>query len=570
MRVGRLHENQMETDLAFSGVAARPIRIVAMPSQRTSLLGRLAVHNQMISMEQLAEATEEQGRRSDDSRLGDILLEKGFITSEQLASLVNAQREMVARQRASQAAQATAPDLEIQPQKAPAAVDPRSDPMTPHAVELPTPTPTLGPTPEPKREASATALRRPDAPTPVAPPTAALRRPDAPSSPAAPPIAEPESAPPVESKAPAPDAPVATLGGELAVPSDADREAFNAMLKEAVAREASDIHVHAGSPLTFRVNGQLTRGREGVVDAAQSELFAMSPLNAEQRDIFAQHGEVDFCYSLDGVGRFRANVYRQQRGVDAVFRYIPPQAPSLETLGLPSSLAKFTNFHQGMVLVTGPAGCGKSSTLAALVNLVNEERRDHILTIEDPIEYLHPSKRCLVNQRSVYHHTESFARALRAALREDPDVIVIGELRDLETISLALSAAETGHLVLATLHTNNAIRTLNRIIGAFPADQQGQVRMMLSESLRAVISQRLIPRADGQGRVAAIESLVVTRAVGNLIRENKTFQIHSILQTSAAQGMILLDHSIKVLLDAGTISREEALRNCEDAKVLGG
>jgi twitching motility protein PilT len=263
-------------------------------------------------------------------------------------------------------------------------------------------------------------------------------------------------------------------------------------------------------------------------------------------------------------------VYRQQRGVDAVFRYIPPEAPSLDDLGLPLALARFVNFHQGMVLVTGPAGCGKSSTLAALVDLINEERHEHILTIEDPIEYLHPSKRCLVNQRSVHSHTESFARALRGALREDPDVIVVGELRDLETISLALSAAETGHLVLATLHTNNAIRTLNRIIGAFPADQQGQIRMMISESLRVVISQRLIPRADGQGRVAAIENLVINRAVGNLIRENKTFQIHSVLQTGASQGMMLLDDSIKALLDAGTITRDEALRNCEDAKALGG
>jgi twitching motility protein PilT len=367
-----------------------------------------------------------------------------------------------------------------------------------------------------------------------------------------------------------PDSVVAILNGTPVVPSDADRDAFHAMLKEAVAKGSSDIHVHAGSPLMFRVNGQLAPGREGVVDAAQSELFAMSPLNAEQRSVFAQCGEIDLCYSLDGLGRFRANIYRQQRGVDAVFRYIPPQAPSLDELGLPLGLAKFTNFHQGMVLVTGPAGCGKSSTLAALVDLINEERHEHILTIEDPIEYLHPSKRCLVNQRSVHRHTESFARALRAALREDPDVIVVGELRDLETISLALSAAETGHLVLATLHTNNAIRTLNRIIGAYPADQQGQVRMMISESLRVVISQRLIPRADGQGRVAAIETLVITRAVGNLIRENKTFQIHSILQTGAAQGMVLLDDSIKALLDAGTITRDEALRVCEDAKVLGG
>jgi twitching motility protein PilT len=254
--------------------------------------------------------------------------------------------------------------------------------------------------------------------------------------------------------------------------------------------------------------------------------------------------------------------------VDGVFRFIPNEPPSLESLGLPTSIAKFINYHQGMVLCTGPAGCGKSSTLAALVDLINEERREHILTIEDPIEYLHVSKRCLVNQRSVNRHTESFARALRAALREDPDVIVIGELRDLETISLALSAAETGHLVLATLHTNNAIRTVNRMIGAFPADQQGQIRTMMSESLRAIVSQRLMPRADGQGRIAAVEKLVVTKAVGNLIRENKTFQIHSILQTGAAQGMCLLDDSIKQHLRSGAITKEVAGENCENPKSL--
>ena len=549
-----------------------------MPNQRIPLLGRLAVHNQMISMDQLAEATQEQGRRNDGTSLGKIMVEKDFITPEQLEKLVNAQRQMVARQRASQAANGAAPDLEIEPQKPKAAADPRSEPMTPPAVEAPI----AAPAPEPKQEMPTAAARPASAPPiPVAPPVVDPERPSMPaapppaapepaSAPAAPPVAEPKPAGPVESETPASDSPVVILGEELAVPSDADREAFNTMLREAVAKGSSDIHVHAGSPLMFRVHGELAPGREGVVDPVQSELFALSPLNAEQRDIFAQRGELDFCYTLDGVGRFRANIYRQQRGVDVVLRYIPAKAPSLDDLGLPSSLAKCINFHQGMVLVTGPAGCGKSSTLAALVDLINEERCEHILTIEDPIEYLHPSKRCLVNQRSVHSHTESFARALRAALREDPDVIVVGELRDLETISLALSAAETGHLVLATLHTNNAIRTLNRIIGAFPADQQGQVRMMISESLRVVISQRLIPRADGQGRVAAIEKLVVTRAVGNLIRENKTFQIHSILQTGASQGMILLDHSIKALLDAGTISREEALRNCDDTKILGG
>jgi twitching motility protein PilT len=273
---------------------------------------------------------------------------------------------------------------------------------------------------------------------------------------------------------------------------------------------------------------------------------------------------VDFAYTLPGVGRFRSNAYRQQRGLDAVFRAIPPIPPTLEQLGLPASLSRFANFHQGMVLLTGPAGCGKSSTLAALVNIINQERHDHIITIEDPIEYIHASKGCVVNQRQVGPHTGSFARALRAALREDPDIIAIGELRDLETISLALTAAETGHLVLATLHTNNAIRTVNRILGVFPPNQQEQIRTMVSESLRAVVSQRLVTRADGNGRVPALEVLVANKAVGNLIRENKTFQIRSVLQTGAAHGMCLLDASLADLVKNRIITREEALKHADE------
>jgi len=291
-------------------------------------------------------------------------------------------------------------------------------------------------------------------------------------------------------------------------------------------------------------------------------------LDDDARAELESRGQVDLCHSIEGVGRFRANLYRQQRGFDGVFRVIPSRPPTLDELGLPRAVAKLTTYHQGMVLVTGPTGSGKTSTLAALVDLINEERGEHILTIEDPIEFVHPAKRCLINQRSVKHHTKSFARALRAALREDPDVIVIGELRDLETISLALSAAETGHLVLATLHTDNTLRTLNRMIGAFPADQQEQVRTMLSESLRAVISQRLLPRADGKGRVPALETLIVTRAVGNLIRENKVFQIQSILQTGATHGMGLLDASIKAHVQAGTVKREDALKHVSDPKLL--
>jgi twitching motility protein PilT len=349
-----------------------------------------------------------------------------------------------------------------------------------------------------------------------------------------------------------------------------DAAPLHALLRAGVERGASDVHVHAGSAPRVRCAGRFEPLEPDPVAPLDAERMLLAALVPEQRALFDARGELDFSYEVAGLARFRANVYRQQRGVDGVFRVLPERPPNLEELGLPTSLARFTNYHQGLVLVTGPANCGKSSTLAALVDLVNEERREHVLTIEDPIEIRHPSKRCVVNQRSVGPHTESFPRALRAALREDPDVIVIGELRDLDTISLALTAAETGHLVLATLHTGSATRTLDRLTGVFPADQQEAARSGLSESLRAVISQRLVPSADGTRRVPALEVLVVNKAVGHLIRENKTFQIHSILQTGASQGMCLLDDSLAQLVARGEITREEALRHCEDPRRFRG
>jgi twitching motility protein PilT len=303
------------------------------------------------------------------------------------------------------------------------------------------------------------------------------------------------------------------------------------------------------------------------LEAEQLVAAALTP--AEQAEL-ARSGELDFCLELPGVGRFRANAYRQQRGFDVVFRSINPEPPTLESLGLPPELTRFTEYHQGMVLITGPAGCGKSATLAALVNLINETREEHILTVEDPIEVVHRSKGCLVNQRHAGRHTRSFARALRGALREDPDIIVIGELRDLETISLAMTAAETGHFVLATLHTNNAVRTINRMIGAFPSAEQSQVRTMLSESLRAVISQRLVPRADGGGRVPALEILVLNRAISNLVREEKTVQIRSAIQTGRNQGMFLLEQSLNDLVRNGVVDKDVALRFAEDKKIITG
>jgi len=368
--------------------------------------------------------------------------------------------------------------------------------------------------------------------------------------------------------APSPPVPPPTPPADLAAAPSGRR--VDPVLAHAAAVGASDLHLRSGEPLLLRANGELAPAGEAPLAAELVDAIAHELLNPAAREALEREGQVDFAWTLDGRARFRGNAYRHQGGLGIVLRAIPLAAPSLGELGLPNELAQLTNYHQGLVLITGPAGCGKSSTLAALVRLVNEERRDHVITVEDPIEYLHRSGRAVVNQRQVGRDTGSFARALKAALREDPDVIAIGELRDLETISLALTAAETGHLVLATLHTGSAVRTVDRVVGSFPPSQQPQIRTMLSESLRAVVSQRLLRRTDGAGRVPALEILLGTRAVANLIRESKTFQIRSILQTGAAQGMGLLDASLAQLVRAGTVTREEALLHAEDPKAIPG
>lgn len=342
------------------------------------------------------------------------------------------------------------------------------------------------------------------------------------------------------------------------------------ILTQAAQWGASDIHVHGGARLKVRLAGTLRDvGREPLPHSATAEMLNAA-LTDTQREVLEQHGEIDLAYTIPNVARFRVNVYQQQRGLDGIFRVVPLRPPTLADLQLPELLATFTQYHQGLVLLTGPSGCGKSATMAALVNLINEQRSDHVLSIEDPIECLHTSKRAIVNQRQVGRHTGSFARALRAALREDPDVIAIGELRDLETISLALSAAETGHLVLGTLHTDGAIRTIDRLIGVFPPNQQSQIRTMISESLRAIVSQRLVATVDGKSRIPAVEILIVSKAISNLIREGRTFQIQDAIQIGGAAGMCLLDQSLTKLIQAGLVSREEAARHATDPKRIGG
>jgi twitching motility protein PilT len=301
--------------------------------------------------------------------------------------------------------------------------------------------------------------------------------------------------------------------------------------------------------------------------AENAWMLAQSFLEEPQLSQLLDRGDIDFAYNAS-YGRFRASVVRQRVGIDLVFRIIHSKVRTISDLGLPESLRGLTQYHNGLVLVTGPVGSGKSTTLAALVDEINRTRNDHIITLEDPIEYLIPSNGCHVTQREVRTHTKSFAAALRGALREDPDVIMVGEMRDLETIQLAITASETGHLVLGTLHTGNAARTLDRVLDVFPADQRDQIRVMVSESLRGIISQQLIPRKDGTGRVLALEVLTNSSAVSNLIRDGKTFMLPGVIQTGRKQGMKLMDDSLVELVEAGLISGDEAYSRCEQKNLF--
>lgn len=329
------------------------------------------------------------------------------------------------------------------------------------------------------------------------------------------------------------------------------------LLKFAIQSGASDLHISSGESPMFRIHGDIKRIDMEPLNEEEVHNMIYDILNDQQRKTFEETHELDFSIALGEYGRFRVNVFIQHRGEAAVLRTIPNIVKSFEELGLPKICKSIAKSEKGLVLVTGPTGSGKSTTLATMVDLINTSFNKHIITIEDPIEFIHESKKCLINQREVGEHTHSFANALRSVLREDPDVILVGEMRDLETISLALTAAETGHLVFATLHTNNAPKTIDRIVDVFPADQQAQIRTMLSETLYAVISQILLKRADGKGRVPALEIMICTPAIRNLIRESKTAQIYSALQTSQKYGMQTMESSVKNLLERKLVTPEE-------------
>ncbi len=333
---------------------------------------------------------------------------------------------------------------------------------------------------------------------------------------------------------------------------------------------ASDVHISSGEPPMIRIHGEMRKLDAPPLPREEVHNMLYGILNDQQRKSYEEFHELDFAIALTEAGRFRINAFLQSRGESIVFRTIPTVIPSLEQLNMPKIVGDLTKKEKGLILVTGPTGCGKSTTLAAMIDLINREEKCHILTVEDPIEFVHQSKNSLVNQRELGTHTHSFANALRSALREDPDVVLVGEMRDLETISLALTAAETGHLVFGTLHTSSAPKTVDRIIDVFPAEQQAQVRTMFSESIQAVVTQTLLKRKDGKGRSAALEIMIGTSAVKNLIRENKIAQIPSSIQTGRQHGMQTMDQALIDMYQKDIVTREAIEKLVSSPSSLSG
>ncbi len=399
--------------------------------------------------------------------------------------------------------------------------------------------------------AGADAAKRPATPAPA--PKAA--------TPAKPPRASViAAAPMVESPASVPDLAAApsALPGEFASSQyEAAEQRLGKLLRALVQSSSSDLHLRVGEPAMFRTHGEIKRQSGAALSVNDLELLVLSIMPERNRGEWKETGDTDFAYEISGVARFRVNAARDRKGPVAVFRVIPAKVVTVEEMGLSDEVQRLCYLKKGLVLITGPTGSGKSTTLCALIDLINRTRTDHIITIEDPIEFVHENKKCLITQRQVHVHTDSFKSALRAALREDPDIVLVGEMRDLETIAIAIETAETGHLVFGTLHTTNAASTVDRMIDQFPADRQAQIRVMLSESLKGVISQTLCKRVGG-GRVAAREILLTTPAISNLIREGKTFQIPSIIQTSKKLGMLTLNDALLELVEKKAVEPDEA------------
>jgi twitching motility protein PilT len=364
-------------------------------------------------------------------------------------------------------------------------------------------------------------------------------------------------------------APPSVPADALDPPMTGELHHLHQMLTALVDAGGSDLHLTVGSPPMIRVHGGLRPLPDyGKLNSSDTAMLAHAAVSPQQWDTFQRDQELDFAYSITGVARFRGNLYAQRNSYGAVFRAIPHTIKPLDELGVPTSVARFAHLARGLVLVTGPTGSGKTTTLASLLDLANRSRSAHIVTIEDPIEFLHPHKRCLVNQREVGTDTESFPQALKHALRQDPDIILVGELRDLETTATALTAAETGHLVLATLHTQSATQTIDRVIDIFPPHQQLQIRAQLAAGLQGVVTQALVPRADGRGRVAVCEILTATPAIRSLIREGKSHQIPSFMQAGGNEGMLAFDQHLAERVREGLVALPQALEICHSPEEL--
>jgi len=400
---------------------------------------------------------------------------------------------------------------------------------------------------------------------PAAPAPAPATKPSAAAAPKAPRASVIAAAPMVDSPVSSPG----DLPGEFGSSEfQAAEQKLGKLLRALVQSSSSDLHLRVGEPPLFRTHGEIKRQSGTALSVNDLELLVLSIMPERNRGEWKETGDTDFAYEISGLARFRVNAARDRKGPVAVFRVIPAKVVTVEEMGLTDEVQKLCYLKKGLVLVTGPTGSGKSTTLCALIDLVNRSRSDHIITIEDPIEFVHENKKCLITQRQVHVHTDSFKSALRAALREDPDIVLVGEMRDLETIAIAIETAETGHLVFGTLHTTTASSTVDRIIDQFPADRQAQIRVMLSESLKGVISQTLCKKVGG-GRVAAREILLTTPAISNLIREGKTFQIPSIIQTSKKLGMLTLNDALLELVEKKVIEPDEAyMRSVEKAGLV--
>jgi len=538
---------------------------VSSPSKEELLFGRIAVLNKLITQEQLDDALDLRGRRSDVNQdLGRLIKARGYLDDRQYRSIRKAQEKaLLGKGHSAEAARylargmnadGTAPKgrAQIRPTRA----------LERGRVEEPEPLEAAEPA-EPE-------AFDPTAEDDAFDPTAEDDAFDEPEDDA---FDEPEDdafdEPAEAVETPEPERAPAQAKRRYRRPEDPSaRKAMLALLKKARDVGASDLHMSCGAKPFLRLHGEIQFLGMPEISPQKGELYAAALVTDDEWSAFRGRNDWDGSIDLGKYGRYRVNLLRQRRGISAVYRVINSEIPTLEQLGLPDSFERFTTFHQGLVLVTGAAGSGKSSTLAAMIELVNQNRKDHIITMEDPIEYVFTGKECNVTQRQIDVHTRSWGNALRAALREDPDVIMIGEMRDLDTVQLAITAAETGHLVFGTLHTTSATRTIDRLLDVFPPGEQSQIRAMVSESLKGVISQQLLTRKDGKGRVCAYEVLTWTPAVANLIREGTTFKLHSIMQTGKKAGMVLMDDSIRRLLNDGVISKETARSAAANPKLF--